>query len=59
MNDLFLGFAAHTQELLDSIPYLLAGETYDYPFELTSWDKNFLEQEIYKLTGAFPNISID
>lgn len=51
MDDLFLMYAAHTQELDDAVDRIIDGEEVDFSFELTDYDYNYLTMEINKKLG--------
>ena len=53
MDDLFLMYAAHMQELDDAVDQVLDGEEPELTFEMTDFDRDYIDQEVSKKLGAF------
>lgn len=53
MNDLFLMYAAHMQELEDAVDRVLDGEEPELSFEMTDFDRDYIDQEVSKRLGTF------
>ena len=53
MDDLFLMYAAHMQELDDAVEQVLSGEEPELTFEMTNFDKDYIDQEVSKKLGTF------
>lgn len=53
MNDLFLMYAAHMQELDDAVEGVLSGEEPELSFEMTDFDRDYIDQEVSRRLGTF------
>lgn len=53
MDDLFLMYAAHMQELEDAVDRVLDGEEPELSFEMTDFDRDYIDQEVSKRLGTF------
>ena len=53
MDDLFLMYAAHMQELEDAVDRVLDGEEPELSFEMTDFDRDYIDQEISRRLGTF------
>ena len=53
MDDLFLMYAAHMQELEDAVDRVLDGEEPELSFEMTDFDRNYIDQEVSRRLGTF------
>ena len=53
MDDLFLMYAAHMQELDDAVEGVLGGEEPELSFEMTDFDRDYIDQEVSRRLGTF------
>ena len=53
MDDLFLMYAAHMQELDDAVERVLDGEEPELSFEMTDFDRDYIDQKVSKRLGTF------
>lgn len=53
MDDLFLMYAAHMQELDDAVDAVLSGEEPELTFEMTDFDRDYIDQEVSRRLGTF------
>lgn len=53
MDDLFLMYAAHMQELDDAVEGVLSGEEPELSFEMTDFDRDYIDQEVSRKLGTF------
>lgn len=56
-HDQSIHYMAHTQELEDAVNALLAGEDFDFSFDLTEYDKYYLQSRITNILG--PDAQLD
>ena len=53
MDDLFLMYAAHMQELDDAVERVLDGKEPELTFEMTDFDRDYIDQEVSRKLGTF------
>lgn len=53
MDDLFLMYAAHMQELDDAVDQVLDGDKPELTFEMTDFDEDYIDREVSKRLGTF------
>lgn len=53
MDDLFLMYAAHMQELDDAVDAVLSGDEPELSFEMTDFDRDYIDQEVSRRLDTF------